>query len=134
VGHWETDKTKHEQSDAGSGVDVRRHSCTGEVFAWSTTAKPVEMTTLYYLDGDQVKLTHYCMAGNQPTMSGSYAPDTRTITFNLVAISNLKSPDDGHNAPRGFTLSSTTIISRLPGRFRKHRRRVYGDVPTSGTK
>jgi len=33
--------------------------------------KPVEMTTLYYLDGDQVKLTHYCMAGNQPTMRGA---------------------------------------------------------------
>jgi len=65
-------------------------------FAMVDNGKPVEMTTLYYLDGDQVKLTHYCMAGNQPTMSGSYAPDTRTITFNLVAISNLKSPDDGH--------------------------------------
>ena len=36
--------------------------------------KPVEMTTLYYLDGGDVKLTHYCMAGNQPTMRGTDSP------------------------------------------------------------
>jgi hypothetical protein len=58
--------------------------------------KPVEMTTLYYVDGDQVKLTHYCMAGNQPTMKGSYAPEAKTLTFDLVSISNLRSADDGH--------------------------------------
>ena len=43
-----------------------------------------------------MKLTHYCMAGNQPTMRGSYAPETKTITFDLVSISNLKAPGDGH--------------------------------------
>ncbi len=71
VGHWETDKTNMNKAT-------------------------LEMTTLYYLDGDQVKLTHYCMAGNQPTMRGTYVPETKTITFDLVSISNLKGADDGH--------------------------------------
>jgi len=95
VGHWETDKTNMNKAT----LDLELTSggtAVLEKFRMVDNGKPVEMTTLYYLDGDQVKLTHYCMAGNQPTMSGSYAPDTRTITFNLVAISNLKSPDDGH--------------------------------------
>jgi hypothetical protein len=58
--------------------------------------KTVEMITLYYLDGDQLKLTHYCMAGNQPTMHATYMPDTKTLTFDFDSATNLKSPNDGH--------------------------------------
>src|SRR6266481_2234896 len=62
----------------------------------SVAIMPVEMITLYYLDGDQIKLTHYCMAGNQPTMRGTYAPETKTLKFALESITNLKSADSGH--------------------------------------
>src|ERR1700682_1100939 len=95
VGHWETDKT----NTAKASLDLELTSggtAVLEKFHMVENGKPVEMTTLYYLDGDQVKLTHYCMAGNQPTMRGTYAPETKTITFDLVSISNLKSADDGH--------------------------------------
>jgi hypothetical protein len=95
VGHWETDKTNMnkaaldlELTSGGTALLEKFHMVEG--------GKPVEMTTLYYLDGDQIKLTHYCMAGNQPTMRGTYAPETKTITFDLVSISNVKSADDGH--------------------------------------
>src|SRR6267378_2515289 len=93
VGHWETDKTNMNKAT----LDLELTSggtAVLEKFHMVENGKPVEMTTLYYLDGDQVKLTHYCMAGNQPTMRGTYA--TKTITFDLVSISNLKSADDGH--------------------------------------
>jgi len=95
VGHWETDKTNMNKAT----LDLELTSggtALLEKFHMVENGKPVEMTTLYYLDGDQVKLTHYCMAGNQPTMKGSYAAETKTITFDLVSISNLKSADDGH--------------------------------------
>ena len=95
VGHWETDKTNMNKAS----LDVELTSGGTAVLEKShmvENGKSVEMTTLYYLDGDVVKLTHYCMAGNQPTMRGSYSPDTKTITFELVSISNLKSADDGH--------------------------------------
>ena len=75
VGHWETDKTNMNKAtldldltSGGTAVLEKFHMVEG--------GKPVEMTTLYYLDGDQVKLTHYCMAGNQPTMRGTYVPET----------------------------------------------------------
>jgi hypothetical protein len=95
VGHWETDKTNMNKAT----LDLELTSggtAVLEKFHMVDNGKPVEMTTLYYLDGDQIKLTHYCMAGNQPTMRGSYAPETKTITFDLVSISNLKNPGDGH--------------------------------------
>jgi hypothetical protein len=95
VGHWETDKTNMnkatldlELTSGGTAVLERFHMIEN--------GKPVEMTTLYFLDGDHVKLTHYCMAGNQPTMKGSYAPETKTITFDFVGATNLKTADDGH--------------------------------------
>jgi hypothetical protein len=95
VGHWETDKTNMNKATldlemTSSGTAVL------EKVRMVENGKPVEMTTLYFLDGDQIKLTHYCMAGNQPTMRGTYASDAKTITFDLVSISNLKTADDGH--------------------------------------
>jgi len=95
VGHWETDKTNMDKAT----LDVELTSggtAVLEKFHMVQDGKPVEMTTLYYLDGDQIKLTHYCMAGNQPTMKGTYAPETKTLTFELVSISNLKNADAGH--------------------------------------
>jgi hypothetical protein len=95
VGHWETDKTNMDKATLELEL-TSGGTAVLEKFHMVNNGKPVEMTTLYYLDGDQLKLTHYCMAGNQPTMKGSYAPDTKTITFDLVSITNMKSADDGH--------------------------------------
>jgi len=95
VGHWETDKTNMDKAT----LDLELTSggtAVLEKFHMVQDGKPVEMTTLYYLDGDQIKLTHYCMAGNQPTMKGTYAPETKTLKFELVSISNLKNADAGH--------------------------------------
>ena len=95
VGHWEEQKP----SDNKSTLDIELTAggtALLEKFHMVDQGKPVEMITLYYLDGGEIKLTHYCMAGNQPTMSGSYAPDTKTLTFEFVSAGNLKSPNDGH--------------------------------------
>jgi len=95
VGHWEEQKA----SEYKASLDIDLTSggtAVLEKFHMLENGKPVEMTTLYFLDGDQVKLTHYCMAGNQPTMLGSYDLQTKTLTFDLVSISNLKSAGDGH--------------------------------------
>jgi len=95
VGHWQTEKTNTNKAS----LDVELTSggtAVLEKLQMVEGGKPVEMTTLYYLDGGEVKLTHYCMAGNQPTMRGSYSPETKTLKFDLVSISNLRSADDGH--------------------------------------
>ena len=95
AGHWVTDKSNADKAT----LDLELTSggtAMLERFRMVDNGKPVEMITLYYLDGDQLKLTHYCMAGNQPTMRGTYSPETKTLTFDMVSISNLKNPGDGH--------------------------------------
>ena len=64
------------------------------------------MVTVYYLDGDRLLLTHYCMAGNQPTMHATYAPDTKTLTFDFDSATNLKSPPVS-----AMGLSGSTMVS-----------------------
>ena len=95
VGHWEEQKA----TESKSTLDIELTSggtALLEKFRMVESGKPVEMITMYYLDGEQLKLTHYCMAGNQPTMRGSYAPQTKTLTFDFEGATNLKSPADGH--------------------------------------
>jgi hypothetical protein len=87
------------------------------------------MTTLYFLDGDQLKLTHYCVAGNQPTMKGLYAPETKTITFELASISNLKSPDDGHVYHAVMTFIDKDHF-RATWKFRKEQKDAFTEDMT----
>ncbi len=95
AGHWETEAPSREKATldleltaGGTAVIERAHI--------TDAGKTVEMITLYYLDGEQLKMTHYCMTGNQPTMHGIYAPDTKTLTFEYEGATNLKTPNDGH--------------------------------------
>jgi hypothetical protein len=56
-----------------------------------------EMVTMYYPDGDHLMMTHYCSAHNQPRMrSQTVSAEIKNITFDLVDVTNLSSPDAGH--------------------------------------
>lgn len=95
VGHWEEQKV----SEYKSTLDIELTAggtALLEKFRMVEQGKPVEMITMYYLDGGQLKLTHYCEAGNQPTMRGTWAPESKTLTFDFDNATNLKSPNDGH--------------------------------------
>ncbi|HYT20772.1 MAG TPA: hypothetical protein VEW05_11155 [Candidatus Polarisedimenticolia bacterium] len=128
VGHWETDKTNMNKAT----LDLELTSggtAVLEKFHMVDNGKPVEMTTLYYLDGDQVKLTHYCMAGNQPTMKGSYAPESKTMTFHLVSISNLKTPNDGHMHHAAYTFIDNDHF-KTTWTFRKEQKDAFTEDVT----
>ena len=95
VGHWEEQKASENKSTLDIELTAGGTALL-EKFRMVEQGKPVEMVTMYYLDGGQIKLTHYCMAGNQPTMLGTYAPETKTLTFDFKNATNLKSANDGH--------------------------------------
>ena len=128
VGHWETDKTNMQKATLDLEL-TSRGTAMLEKFHMLENGKPVEMTTLYFLDGDQLKLTHYCMASNQPTMTGSYAPETKTITFDLVSISNLKNPDDGHMHHAVYTFIDNDHF-KTTWTFRKEQKDAFTEDAT----
>ena len=55
------------------------------------------MLTVYYIDGDRLLLTHYCMAGNQPRMQARrFDAATGEVEFQFLDATNLASPAAGH--------------------------------------
>ena len=125
AGHWESQSAKNQKATldieltaGGSAILERSHE--------RIEGKPVEMTTLYYLDGDKVQMTHYCMAGNQPTMRGTYAPETKTLMFDFVSATNLKSPDDGHMHHAVYVFLDDNHIKQT-WTFRKNQKDTFSE-------
>jgi hypothetical protein len=54
------------------------------------------MVSMFYLDGDQLMMTHFCPSKNQPRMKATISPDGNTITFDFVDATNLATPETGH--------------------------------------
>ena len=53
------------------------------------------MADVYYMDGDRLLLTHYCEAGNQPTLVATESTGNR-VRFTFDHGTNMASRDTGH--------------------------------------
>jgi hypothetical protein len=56
-----------------------------------------DMITMYSLEGDRILVTHYCSAGNQPTMQTAPSPAANgKLDFTFLHLAGAKSQDEGH--------------------------------------
>lgn len=58
--------------------------------------QPMEMVSVYHMDGKDLVMTHYCAAGNQPRMKATASSTPKKIVFECVGVGNAKSHDDMH--------------------------------------
>ena len=73
-----------------------------------------EMITMYSLDGDHIVVTHYCSAGNQPTMQTSTAAAaTGKYDFSFVRLSGAKTPDEGHMVALSVTIPDKDHLTQV---------------------
>jgi hypothetical protein len=71
----------------------------------TTPANESAMITMITVDGDHLIATHYCSAGNQPSMVSRAPVDLQKgLTFSLERVTGLKTPDDWHNTGITITL------------------------------
>ena len=55
------------------------------------------MTSVYHLDGNDLRMTHYCGAGNQPRLKATRIDsDKGSVDFDFVDATNLASPAAPH--------------------------------------
>ncbi|MBC8066194.1 MAG: hypothetical protein H7Y17_15285 [Chlorobia bacterium] len=54
-----------------------------------------EMVSVYHMDGKDLLMTHYCAAGNQPTMKYKPGKDSKVLFFDFIRGTNMK-PKDMH--------------------------------------
>ena len=109
VGHWQ----EATATDAQASMDIEmtgNGSAILERFHMIEKGKPVEMTTLYYLDGDQLKMTHYCMAGNQPRMRSRPGDVKDELVFEFAGGTNLDVAKDKHMHEATLTIVSDDRI------------------------
>jgi len=94
AGRWKGESTRG-WTDEG---ELRVIAQGSVVMATSFDAHPNEvMATMFYLDGEDLMLTHYCVARNQPRLRAtSFEDGGRTVTFTFVDGGNLPSRDRGH--------------------------------------
>ena len=73
-----------------------------------------EMITMYSLDGDHILATHYCSAGNQPTMQTATATAaTGKYDFSFVRVSGTKTPDEGHMVALSLTMPDKDHLTQV---------------------
>jgi hypothetical protein len=66
-----------------------------------------EMLTAYHLDGDQLVLTHYCVAGNEPRMvAEKFDGASGELSFAFAGGANIGA-DTGHMHDAAFHLASS---------------------------
>jgi hypothetical protein len=72
-----------------------------------------EMITMYSADGDDIVVTHYCSAGNQPQMKSETMPaEAEKYTFALVRVTGMKRQDEGHMVGLVLTLSDKDHLTQ----------------------
>jgi hypothetical protein len=63
------------------------------------------MTTVYHQDNNDIRATHFCGAQNHPRMiSRAFDPESKTMIFGFVDVSNLKAPEDYHSREIELTI------------------------------
>jgi len=92
AGTWES-----RTSDGKTGKVTYEVIANGSAVIERDEHDGTSMETVYHLDGKDLVLEHYCMAGNQPKMRASvYNPQTGELQFEFVSVGNLSSPGAGH--------------------------------------
>ena len=89
-GRWET------ADPHGSGTQTIEFKLTAGGSALREIMFPggkEEMTNMYTLDGNAVRMTHYCAAGNQPHLVGRLTQEKR-YEFESEVVTDLKRADE----------------------------------------
>ncbi len=72
------------------------------------------MVTMYHLDGDQLMMTHYCAAQNQPRMRAESGDDkSNTIQFTFIDATSLAKPTDGHMHKLALTFEDGNSLKHV---------------------
>ena len=91
VGTWEGKSAKGQTSEV-----TYRLMADGTAVMADSHMVSEDMTSLFYVDGDRLLMTHFCPSGNQPRMVATISPDLKTVFFDFLDATNLPGPQAGH--------------------------------------
>ncbi|MBX7151215.1 hypothetical protein K1X84_06205 [bacterium] len=57
----------------------------------------ITMTSVYHMDGSDLRMTHFCGANNHPRLKADpFNKNEKSVDFQFIDITNLSSPEAGH--------------------------------------
>ncbi len=90
-------KEKGENHPSGSTVVYKLTGAGSALVETQFPGSDHEMVSVYHLDGDELRMTHYCAAGNQPRVKLDRVNSTPTnLIFVFDGGSNLDAQKDMH--------------------------------------
>lgn len=96
-GTWTGTITSGEAGEPMSAVVTYRLTAGGTALIETIApGTPMEMVSVYFLDGDTLKMTHYCLANNQPTMIAAPGSEPHVIDLKFESITNMPDPNAMH--------------------------------------
>lgn len=102
VGTWQG------KSPSGGTYEVNyRLAAGGTAVMTDMNMADDEMVSMYYVDGDQLLMTHFCPTNNQPRMKAVISADLNMVTFDFLDATNLASPQAGHMHRAVFVFSDS---------------------------
>jgi hypothetical protein len=122
VGKWKGTMKGDDGKDQPATVNYELTSGGTAVMERLAPGSPMEMVTMYYLDGKSVAMTHYCAIGNQPRMKLKSA-DPKTMAFEMVGTDGVSSLKEMHmhalklkwDGPNKFTQEWTNYMNGKTG-------------------
>jgi hypothetical protein len=103
------------KSSSGSPVKVTYKVISNGSVVMETLqpSNEAEMITMYSLDGDRIFVTHYCSAGNQPTMQTTPSPAANgKLDFSFVRVTGTATPDEGHMVALSLDLTGKDHLTQ----------------------
>lgn len=91
VGTWEGKSPKGQTSEVTYQLMADGKAVMAESHMISEN-----MTSMFYIDGDRLLMTHFCPSGNQPRMVATISPDLKSVSFDFLDATNLSGPQAGH--------------------------------------
>jgi hypothetical protein len=86
-GGKETNPATDRYQVTGGGSTVMENMAPGTEY---------EMVTMYYAEGDDVCMTHYCAIGNHPKMKAARQTDPKVLSFDFAGSGVANPAVDGH--------------------------------------
>ncbi|MCB1057242.1 MAG: hypothetical protein KDD11_17205, partial [Acidobacteria bacterium] len=97
AGTWNSVSGEADAKDETWTHEFRVSAAGSVVMEIMAPESPYEMINMYHLDGGELVLTHYCAAGNQPTMRlDTAASDADHYVFTFTGGTNLDPAVDTH--------------------------------------
>jgi len=106
VGTWEGKSPKGQTSEVRYQLVAGGTAVMGESHMIGD-----DMTSMFYVDGGRLMMTHFCPSGNQPRMQATISPDLKTVTFEFMDATNLAGPQTGHMHRAVYVFADDTRYS-----------------------